>query len=429
MHIFVTNRELSIMIKNKKKILLFILFYFLFQLLFSQKISYFGQIKGIIDKNCISCHFVNGDAPFSLTSFEDVKHNAEMIKSVIISNYMPPWKADSTFQKYKNQRFISLEEKKLISEWITNGKKKGKSPKKISQNLKKLKEIETPDLTVGFNQKYKLQNDNQDDFRFFYTEVKNIDKKYIRKINFKPGIAKIIHHSRIMIDTFGGLEGINGLSENDERVYFFQTKPLYNDFFYGWLPGNSNLEFPDGVAQVLPENSNFIFNLHYSPNSQNELFDSSEIQLFFTDKPVTKIVNSLILRETHISNKPFIIPKSKSTKFYMSYGPIKDSLEIISVQPHAHNLCKNFRSFCITPDGDMIPLIQINDWDFNWQETYYFTDPLQLPKGSIIIAEAEYDNTDKNLSNPYLPPKDVGYGWKTKDEMMNLIINYLKPNF
>jgi hypothetical protein len=44
----------------------------------------------------------------------------------------------------------------------------------------------------------------------------------------------------------------------------------------------------------------------------------------------------------------------------------------------------------------------------------------------VIYAEAQYDNTQQNPRNPTRPPKDVGYGWGTKDEMMNLVIYYVK---
>jgi hypothetical protein len=90
-----------------------------------------------------------------------------------------------------------------------------------------------------------------------------------------------------------------------------------------------------------------------------------------------------------------------------------------------HLLGKSFKSFAITPDGDMIPLIHIPEWDFNWQQTYQFKDLLKIPRGSVIYAEAKFDNSKNNPQNPYFPPAKVRYGWGTKDEMMNLIFEYL----
>lgn len=81
-------------------------------------------------------------------------------------------------------------------------------------------------------------------------------------------------------------------------------------------------------------------------------------------------------------------------------------------------------ALAITPDNKEIPLIRINDWDFNWQSTYLLKESLFLPKGTVLLLVAEYDNTLENPLNPSNPPRDVGYGWNSTDEMMNLIFYY-----
>ena len=34
------------------------------------------------------------------------------------------------------------------------------------------------------------------------------------------------------------------------------------------------------------------------------------------------------------------------------------------------------------PDGRTQDLVKIDDWDFGWQNTYYFEEPIDLPKGT-----------------------------------------------
>jgi hypothetical protein len=104
----------------------------------------------------------------------------------------------------------------------------------------------------------------------------------------------------------------------------------------------------------------------------------------------------------------------------------EEDISLISIMPHMHLLGKRFKAFAVSPDGELIPLVNIPDWDFNWQMTYTFKNYIHIPKGSVIYAEAQYDNTLQNPRNPTRPPKDVSYGWGTKDEMMNLIIYYVK---
>ena len=73
-----------------------------------------------------------------------------------------------------------------------------------------------------------------------------------------------------------------------------------------------------------------------------------------------------------------------------------------------HWLGQSVRAFAITPAGDAINLVSIDDWDYNWQLTYFFREPLVLPKGSTIIAEAHYDNTDQNPPESK-PPSPNGW--------------------
>ena len=46
------------------------------------------------------------------------------------------------------------------------------------------------------------------------------------------------------------------------------------------------------------------------------------------------------------------------------------------------------------PDGRVQDLIKIDDWDFNWQYSYFFEKPLDLPKGSRRLnVVSHYDNS------------------------------------
>ncbi|MBK8704044.1 MAG: hypothetical protein IPN33_10765 [Saprospiraceae bacterium] len=57
--------------------------------------------------------------------------------------------------------------------------------------------------------------------------------------------------------------------------------------------------------------------------------------------------------------------------------------------------------------------------------TYAFKKLIKLPKGSVVYAEAVYDNTANNPRNPHSPPMEVTYGWGTFNEMCNLVFEYL----
>ena len=82
-----------------------------------------------------------------------------------------------------------------------------------------------------------------------------------------------------------------------------------------------------------------------------------------------------------------------------------------------HMLGKEIKVTATQPDGKAALLFHIKDWDYNWQETYHFKEPLKLKAGTRLDLEAVYDNSAGNPNNPFNPPRDVTFGEQTFNEM------------
>src|SRR5262249_48128577 len=63
--------------------------------------------------------------------------------------------------------------------------------------------------------------------------------------------------------------------------------------------------------------------------------------------------------------------------------------------------------------------------DFKWQDTYTYTEPLRLPKGTKVTMTASYDNSAGNPRNPSSPPKRVTWGEETTDEMCVGVLGFI----
>jgi len=392
-----------------------------------ERINFETNIKPILTKHCVNCHQNGGIAPFALDNWTDVDARAIMIGAVTASKYMPPWRADTSFQHYKNENYLSKNEIELIQQWIQNEQPRGIVERRKEKGLppNKVKKKQGTEIQIGFNRAFIIKGENKEEFRFFHMPSKIKENGFIQSIEFAPGNKKQVHHSRIMIDTTQSISGIDGLSEEDSSILKYQTKPLADPFLFGWVPGNDKIIFPKGIGKKIYANSDFIVNVHYVP-SPIQVVDSSSIIIQLTDEPVEREAQTLTLTEDNISNQPFIIYPNKKSTFYMRSPILQDSISLISIMPHMHLLGKSFKSYAITPDGNILPLVHVPSWDFNWQTTYQFTKFTVLPKGTVIYAEATYDNTNENPLNPYKPARTVGYGWGSKDEMMNLILYYVK---
>ncbi|MDF9799432.1 hypothetical protein OKW21_004695 [Catalinimonas alkaloidigena] len=409
-----------------KRVSFFSLLFCLSYASLAQDLTFNKDIAPIIHTNCTPCHRPREVGPFSLITYEDVAKRSKFIRHVTQTRYMPPWKADPEFQHYQNERLLTQQEIDLIARWIDSGVPEGKKRNKPSspefqQNSQMRAD---PDLVLTMREPFDIPPTATEEFRFFSLPTKLPEDVYLKAIEFRPGNRQYVHHSRVMLDTTNLIRGIDGLSELDPKVQEFYKIPLAEEFLYGWVPGNMPFIYPENTGKLLKKNSDLILNIHYAP-SGNKAQDQSGINLYFTDELVEQEVQIMTLRENDITNQPFFLEAESQPTFYMRSAPLAQSIDVISVLPHMHTLGKTFRAFAITPAGDLVPFVKIDDWDFNWQSTYVFEELLNVPAGSVIYAEATYDNTINNPENPNYPPEDVTYGWNTTDEMMNFIIYYV----
>src|SRR5581483_10649920 len=91
-----------------------------------------------------------------------------------------------------------------------------------------------------------------------------------------------------------------------------------------------------------------------------------------------------------------VIPRNDPDYYVKGSLWVEQDCTIHSVMPHMHVLGKEIKVTLHPPEGPMQTLIGIKDWDYNWQETYWFREPIQVKSGTRFDIEAVYDNTDKN---------------------------------
>jgi len=68
-------------------------------------------------------------------------------------------------------------------------------------------------------------------------------------------------------------------------------------------------------------------------------------------------------------------------------------------------------------DGTTQRLVEIDDWSFDWQDSYHFEKPVPAPLGSVLRLRCVFDNSAENPNNPNVPPQPVSWGERTVDEM------------
>ena len=376
------------------------------------------HIAPIIWKNCVSCHRVGEIAPFSLTSYEEVAENALTIAAVTKSKYMPPWKP-SQYARYANERLLTDEEIQILNDWAQSGAPEGDPTKTPPLPIFPAgSQLGTPDLVLSMPEEFTVKADFKDEYRNFVIPFNFTTDKNLSAVEFRPGNASVVHHVLMWIDTTGkarkkdeadplpGFSGFGGPGVDDAIVL-----PA------AWVPGAVPRFFPDKMGVRIPKGADLIMQIHYAPSGSVQK-DRSSINLFYSQDQFIRQIREAAINPTNLTGAmmAFIIaPDTKGS--FKGVLDVPYDFSLMSIAPHMHLIGKKVKAYCVQPNGDTLPLIEIKDWDFNWQGSYTFKKLIKIPKGSKVFYEAEYDNTSNNPLNPNSPPKLMRWGEKTTDEM------------
>ncbi len=100
-----------------------------------------------------------------------------------------------------------------------------------------------------------------------------------------------------------------------------------------------------------------------------------------------------------------------------------EPITLYAMSPHMHLRGKSLKWIVTWPDGRDEVILNVPNFDFNWQFNYELDEPLKLPAGSKITAIGVYDNSPKNRWNP-APHLPVYWSEQSWDEMYNGFMEY-----
>jgi len=180
----------------------------------------------------------------------------------------------------------------------------------------------------------------------------------------------------------------------------------------GFNPGGGPWRAPEGMALKIQAGSEIVFEMHYTPNGSPQQ-DRSYVGLEFAD-PAT--VRKEIMCVMPANTEFEIPPGADNHEVKKSWYFPADSLLLV-MRPHMHLRGKAFRYEAIYPDGTEEILLDVPQFDFNWQDNYVLATPKRIPAGTEMRCTGWFDNSEDNLSNPN-PSVAVRWGDQTTDEMM-----------
>lgn len=413
-----------------------------------KQITFNEHIAPIIHTNCTSCHRPGEAGPFDLISFKDVRTKAKTILKVTQSGLMPPWPADTSYQRYIGERYLTADQKQLIADWVEAGCPEGDATLTPKSPVFPIgSQLGIPDVVIKMEEPYIIQGDNKDRFMVIKIPYELERDTFLKFAEYVPGSRRLSHHVNGHIIQYADdgkqnvFEGPRVVNREDvgtlDSCYRFLkllnddgTYPLLTPSVFNYLPGVVPQVYPGGVGgyRIKKKGAILMRDIHYGPTPKNEA-DQSYVNLFFDSVPPKRPFMETQLGTLGISEivPPLLIPPDTIMKF-VTKAIIYNDISLVTINPHMHLLGKSFLAYAITPAGDTLPLVRIKEWDFRWQYFYTFKNMMRIPGGSVIHAEGVFDNTVNNPNNPFSPPREItglGGSMRTTDEMFQLILTFL----
>ena len=378
------------------------------------RVPLFGKdIAPFIFKNCSGCHSAEGMAPFALTNYKQIAARAGMIQYVLEEGLMPPWKPDATYSEFTGQVKLDAEDIRMFRNWVMCGKPKDNGDENLKYAPVKQNELadDSSIIYVTAETEFVHPGDGLDHYAVFTMPLDSKKGLYVRKIELVNQNKKIMHHAWL-----GCLpEGIKPESVSPEM--------LTSILVAGFLPGMTSTFWPEGYYKYIEPGTRLLVSTHYAHYNKQER-DRPQLKLYTIPKPPEseKQVKLYMVLEDSLLENTFALPKDTITELHIQHTLHKDML-VLALTPHMHFRGQKFTAFALRPaSNDTIPLIRINDWDFNWQNIYYYKNPVQLKAGDVVNVIGTFNNTAKYIRNPVVPTVEVKHGDRSLDEMLEMMM-------
>jgi len=365
------------------------------------RISYSTEVAPILSKNCVSCHVKGGIGPFAMDSYETVKTYAPMIRESLRTRRMPPYHADRHYGTFSADMNLSPNDILKVVNWIEGGAPRGSGDDPLARSQAEAPEwpLGEPDMILELPA-FEVPASGIVDYTDLQVRNPHNEGKYIQAMTYKAGAVSTVHH---IIGTWRA-DGKSGGEMQSTNTG-------------GYGPGSESKRYPADTGAYIPAGGIYNFQMHYTTTGKAQT-DRTKVGIYFTKEPPKNI-----LRQLGVMDFTIEIPAGEGRHHERSYVEFPTDAKLYGVRPHAHYRGYSTRLTLRYPDGAEKILHSQPRYDFSWQREYTFENLIDIPKGSLLIADYIFDNSVENRWNPD-HRQNVTFGEQTMDEMLFTYIYY-----
>jgi hypothetical protein len=373
----------------------------------------------ILQRRCLSCHQPGEIAPMAFTSYKQVRSWAAAIKEAVQTGAMPPWHAAPGDHAFRNDRSLSKQERATLVEWANAGAPEGAPIPAYEAAVRKAGwKLGDPDIVIEIPG-FAVPKNGLLPYSFLIVPLHLDHDTWVRAAEFQIDQRAVIHHINAFVRSPSS-SYLAGFPQNQifvptvaERGKRREGEKVFDrrELLLGYEPGYDPHPWLEDGAKLIKAGSDIVLEMHYSPNGK-EAVDHSKVALYFAKTaPAKRILAIDTLRDLDLR----LLPKEPN---YVSHASmtLAGPASLLSVQPHMHMRGKSMEVRAVLPNGRVDTFVTVPHYDFNWQTTYTFSDPIPLPAGTRLESVAHFDNSSNNRFNPD-SSATIHWGDQTTDEM------------
>lgn len=369
-------------------------------------ITFTRHVSRVLQTHCMECHREGEIAPFGMEEYDEVVGWAPTMLETIEDGRMPPWSADPATGHFANARHMPEADKQILRDWVAGGMKRG-DPSKRPEPIEYLSGWQLPrepDVILPMRDRpYRVPAEGTVEYQYLVVDPGFEEDKWILGAQIVPGARSVVHHAIAFLRPPDGvpMRGIGWLT--------------------AYVPGQRLVPLPPGHARKVPAGSKIVFQMHYTTNGR-EQDDVSSVGIVFADPDeVTHRVITLIGIEQEFE----IPPHTGAHDVTAAVRWLPEGGRLLGVAPHMHYRGKAFELYADTGETTQT-LLRVPRYDFNWQHSYAFAEPVALDEIDRLHFTATFDNSEQNPFNPD-PAEWVTWGDQTWEEMAVAFFEVAEP--
>lgn len=418
--------------------------------------TYYGEAKDILDTRCATCHQPGDIGSFPLTTYAEVKAFEGAVRASILNGSMPPWQPGDDCNTYVDNIDLTPDEKEVLLAWLDGGALEGE-PTDASASSSSLETAPfVADISVELPEAYTPSTEKPDDHRCQLIPWPAEETRYVTGLRVVPDQRPIVHHTIVFLvgpDEVATYQAFDEADEGPGYTCYAGPRPARGSEdgpglnssipqqIGAWVPGIPATPLPAGTGIRVEPGSMLVVQMHYNTSTAAAVADQSLIEITTTDSveregTTIQVVDIGWLTNGQFGGDPMTIPAGEANVSHDTsiafdsiflrrarerLGLEEDApLVLHSAAHHMHELGKSQRTELLHSDGSASCLLDIPDWDFNWQGRYFFSNPVTIRAGDTLWMGCTWDNSASNqpiIDGVPREPVDVAWGDGTADEM------------